>query len=217
MSENRELSEAEYLFCAEYVRNGGIGYKAAIAAGYAERSASVAAARLLRRKRVQDEIARRRQGAEGIVQEVIGKALATVARTRPTADRTPEDRDRAAMYAEAEKDIAAGLNRAYVVAGLIDNFEMALGRRPKQTTFFIKEKKVDAHGVVTIETVAQQRSVFEVDHAGANRAAELLLAECPPDAPDTAGAGDNSVVPMLEAFKAGRVFEVKPEKAKDAR
>lgn len=53
-----KLSHAERIFCDVFVGNGGKATEAALAAGYAEGSAHVAASRLLCRKRVGDYISK---------------------------------------------------------------------------------------------------------------------------------------------------------------
>ena len=208
------LTPREQRFCREYVGNGGNGKAAAIEAGYGEAGAAVQSTRLLKRADIQAEIQRLRSGTHGVVGEMMHKAVMVINESRPSASENPE---RAAMYAEADKDLVAGLNRAYVIAGLMENFEMALGRKSKKLTRVLTKRVKAEDGTISTTVEAVQVEVFEVDHSGANRAGELLLEQCGADAPETANAGDNAVTPLLDAFRQGRVFEVRPEKAKDAR
>lgn len=207
--ENRPLDERERAFCAEYVRNGGNGKAAAIHAGYGIAGAAVQAGRLLKRPAIQREIEARRKGAKAIVGELISKAVAVISEERPSASVNPE---RAEAQAEMDRDLASGLSRAYVIAGLIDNFEMALGRRSKKITKLVTHRLKAEDGKVTTSVEAMQVEVFEVDHAGANRAGELLLAECPPDDPGKTieGEPEHRLAGLLDAFRQGQTFEVRP-------
>lgn len=170
--ENQKLSPMERAFCRAYVANGGNGTQAAIAAGYSEKGASVAAARLLKRPAVIAEIERLRLASGKVVEQIMSKALAAPGDGYVTR----------AAKAEAEADRAAVLNRAWVIAGVIENFEIALGRRSATVTKLLTRKaaKVLIEGqapVIVEELVAEKAEVFQRDAAAANRAAEILLEE----------------------------------------
>lgn len=216
---NRKLTAKEEAFCRHYVEQGLQNARAAaIKAGYGERSAHVTASQLLKKESIQREIARLAGGARGLAVTIIDAATDAANSARKAATINPE-----AVRAAEDADLAIsrGLNRAYVVAGLIDNFEMALGRKSKRLTRVITKRVKEDDGTISTTVEAVQVEVFEVDHAGANRAGELLLQQCEPDPPDgdeneQAGEEGNAVSHLLEAFREGRVFEVQPEKARSS-
>lgn len=216
MSTDRPLTDKERAFCRHYVEQGCFNAKgAAIKAGYGAASAHVTASQLLKKPMIQREIERLLGGPKGAAIMVIDAAADAAKGARMAASTYNPEAVR--MAEEADADLAAGLSRAYVVAGLIDNFEMALGRKSKRLTRVITKRTKAADGAIETTYEAVQIDVFEVDHAGANRAGELLLQQCAPDAPDAPEGQEeagNAVSPLLEAFRAGRVFEVHPEKAK---
>lgn len=197
---NRPLSAREEKFARAYVRLGGNGSAAAIEAGYSAAGAHVAANRLLKRPHVQAFIDQLRAGPKAVVDEMISKALTVVREERPNPQADPE---RAAMYAEAEKDIAAGLTRAHVVAELLENLAICMGRRSSKVTKIRRTVRKDENGLATEVYEGVQVETFSHDPAGANRAAELLLKEC-----DRMDGGDkppetreNSLDEVLEVFR----------------
>ena len=173
---NRPLTKMEREFCRAYVRQGCINAtKAALAAGYAKASAHVTGCRLLKRADILDEIANIRGDAKGVARIIIAGALEGARKAREA--RTRADPAMAADLALAEADVADGLDRAYVVAGLIDNYEICLGRRSVKTTKLVKQIVLDDRGTSRTETVGVQVGEFRHDSAGANRAGELLMKE----------------------------------------
>lgn len=117
-----------------------------------------------------------------------------------------EERAEAASEAVIEAALA---NREWIMAALVENAEICLGRRPLTMLKAIKGKRVD--GVETVEVVEVQ--VTERDAAGANRALELLGKELgmPFDGTQRAPGGltasiqtvdDDSMVILLDKIRA---------------
>lgn len=212
MFQNRPLTEKEAAFCRYYVEQGCTNGKlAAIRAGYGEKSAHVTASQLLKKPRIQDEVRRligdRNTKAVAVIDAVANDAKAT----RPAT----ENPEAVLISQQQDEDEAAGLTRAYVVAGLIENFEMALGRRPTRITKMITHRARAADGQITTTVEAVRVDAFLVDGATANRAAELLMKEVDRregvqanDARGVTEDGRPDLKPYLEAFRRGEAFEI---------
>lgn len=169
------LSDKEEAFAIAYANNGGNGSAAAIEAGYSAKGASVTANRLLKRRRVRDRIRELKTGLKGAAMVVMDAAIDAARAAREGLHLDPVT---VSAQREADEDRAAGLRRAYVIAGLIDNFEIALGRRSTKITKIVRAIRKDENGNVTVAHEGVQIETFMVDGATANRAGELLMREC---------------------------------------
>lgn len=76
-TESNELTEKQRVFVSEYLRNGGNGSAAAVAAGYAAESAKVTASRLLRHPEVAARIATGKERQNGRVEGMLGEDVIT--------------------------------------------------------------------------------------------------------------------------------------------
>lgn len=174
--ENRPLTPKERAFCEHFVAQGCTnGTQAAIKAGYSAKSAAVTASRLRADPRIQAEIERLKGPVKSAALVVIDAALGAA---RMAREGQPVDPHLIAAREEAERDVAAGLNRAYVIAGLIDLYEICLARRPVKTTKVVRKVEKGADGIVSIAYEGIQIDTFQVDSAGARGAADLLIDEC---------------------------------------
>jgi hypothetical protein len=134
------LNEKQEAFCRHYVANGGNGAKAARDAGFAEKSAHVTASRLLKDDRVQLRIAVLRAGQKGGTVAFLARPDTGGAGggfppldgdiLRPGDDIPDPPRSDAAK--------AIDLTRNYIVANLMENVEIAMGRQPLDVLVAVK-------------------------------------------------------------------------------
>jgi phage terminase small subunit len=71
------LTEKQRIFVSEYLRNGGNGSAAAVAAGYAAESARVTASRMLRHPEIASRIAAGKERQNGRVEGMLGEDVIT--------------------------------------------------------------------------------------------------------------------------------------------
>lgn len=135
---SKKKDDKELLFAAEYVANGSNGTKAAISAGYAEKSAHVTASRLLRKPKVAAEIERlqlKHSGKLGITTDRVLGEIAKLAFMDPrkffNADGSPKDiteldDDTAASLAGMEvAEMFEGSGEARKFVGFVKKFKLA--------------------------------------------------------------------------------------------
>ena len=149
-----------------------------ISAGYAPNSASVAGSRLLTRRHIRLEVERLQAGIARAGNRIIADALAG-----STAESTKVDVDLAKAIADrrgADDEARAVVSMAYVMAGMIEGMEMALGRRPQRKS--IKKTRVfkDAEtGEILRQETVEQVDVYETDLGAvkglASELAKILL------------------------------------------
>jgi hypothetical protein len=175
----KKLSLPEAAFARYYVMDTGRDAKAAaIKAGYSENGAAVQGHRLLQRPHVIKEIQRLEALSlkqSGMISSLLTDANATADRSVPAALQSIAEEIRQ----ESDAAVIASLARAYVLAGLKENFDICLGR--KKRTLIRFKKTADENGK-QVET-AEPYHVFDPNPSAANAAAALLLA-----APEISGA-----------------------------
>jgi hypothetical protein len=174
---NRKLSPQEAAFCRAYVlecdRNGA---EAARKAGYAEGSARISAAKLLKRPHVMAEIRRLEAEAlkrSGLVSNLLTSANVGADRSTPTSPGSIADQIRT----ETDADMIAATARAYILAVVKRNMEICAGERKRTVSRRVKGEIIN-------------EEVYDPNPSAANQAAQILLA-----APEISGKGNEAATP----------------------
>jgi hypothetical protein len=157
------LTEREKAFCRHRVA-GHNGKESAIKAGFSRSHAKQYAHTLMQRQTILDEIERLR----GMCSNAIGQALTTVVQGQEPArnEQVPLE-----LRKSIDAEIAAGLDRSYCIAGLVENAEICLGRRKVRVT---KTEPVrDRQGRI-VRFEPHEVEVLRPDAAGANQALDKL-------------------------------------------
>lgn len=212
----KPLTDKERAFVAAYTEGPtkGNASKSATKAGYA--NGKQAGHEILKRQHVLEAIAiaeRRLRGEEPPEPEPVkAHPVPAVIQMQEQAEKGYErgtgDEETERAYQEADEDKAARLGRAYVIAALMDSFEVSLGRKP--TTITQMGKRITVEGDVKREEItAMQVSVFARDAGAANKTAEILLKEverleATPGADGREIEGRESLMEAVEAFRQGR-------------
>ena len=186
------LSDRELAFARYYVANPN-GAEAARKAGYSSKGSSVTATRLMKRDGVRVEIDRLRTAAASQVERLLASPVAV----SPDASKALNDDTTAqaiAIRAEADRQVASVTDRAYALAALVENLEIALGRRPVKIT----RSKARKDGGVR-HSIEQ---ILRPDAAAANRAAELIIKHLPQKTEEI-GQGPDVVDPQVLAVMQG--------------
>ena len=200
----KPLTERVERFCREYVARGGNGAEAARAVGYsdAKGGARIQASRLLQDPRVQLRVAQLRAlegngglaflnrpsagGAGGSIPPMDGEIYGP-------GDNGPGPRPIPPGETEEQKEARAGRNltRNYVIANLMTNVEIAMGRELVETSVAVKRTIASRAGegitgpkgggpelagyVTTVETVSATKvRISDRNGAVANQALSLL-------------------------------------------
>jgi hypothetical protein len=173
----RPLTDRQLAFC-RYTVAGMTGAEAARSSGFSKSTAKVQASRLLKNRRIQAEIASvRRQTGRVVGPAVIPATDPSQARDRKVNDmmtgaiegaaRTVRVVDAADLELRRvmDRELAAAIDADYLDAAMIENLEIALGRRPFATTrIFGRGKTAEVRQILA----------YERDGNVAHRTAELL-------------------------------------------
>src|SRR4051812_31005293 len=124
------LTDMQTTFCRHFVANGGNGTQAAREAGYSD--AAPAASKMLKTRWIRQEIERLHLAASKATNEMLANAVSGSqgsGRGKPTVD--PDLANSLAVRRGADDEVRAVVSMAYIIAGLIEGYEMAMGRRPQ--------------------------------------------------------------------------------------
>ena len=125
------LTDKQRAFCRHYVANGGVATSAARAAGYAEPGPE--GFRLIRKRHILEEIERLHAAVAKAGNAIMAKALSDSQGIGNDDVREPVSPELAAALVArrgADDEARAVVSMAYVMAGMIEGLEMALGRLP---------------------------------------------------------------------------------------
>ena len=168
MARHRRLTPSEARFAKYYAKTGNAS-DSARRAGYSPNGANVAASRLLKRDRVQVEIARLVTSDTAAAPPVTTEAAEAVVNSYEGASASITGQ----IMDEMSEQIAGQLTRDWVTAQLIRNVRMAMGDLPvKQSRIQTKREKDGrvTYQVATIETYVR-------DAAAVVSSMKLLLDE----------------------------------------
>ena len=129
------LTEKQHQFCRHYVANGGKPMPAARLAGYSEPTTD--GWKLLRKPHIREEIQRLQVALAKTGNAIIAKAIADSQGIGNDDSHDPVSLSLAAALVArrgADDEARAVVSMAYVMAGMIEGMEMALGRLPVPMT-----------------------------------------------------------------------------------
>jgi hypothetical protein len=192
-------TEKQGQFCRHYVANGGNASAAAKEAGYSDPGQE--GYRLLRKRHIRLEIERLQAAIAKAGNRLMARALADSSEKLATEPPIEPNLARAlAKRRGADDELRAVMSQAYVMAGLADALEMALGRKPIVVTRMRKIKRTEGEGddKRTIEeTETQTLEILQTDLAAANSAAANLAKILLPEG----DKGPETIEAMTEARK----------------
>ena len=208
MQRYKSPSDKERRFLDAYIQNGGNGARAAIAAGYGAGSARNQAYKILGRRRVQDELARRapQMGATRTARlsdQPVFRRVIRVSARNSAGSKSPPPIDGELLPPGSGDggwpDDPGKLSRDWIIARLMRTALTCLGELPSLQTKVIA--RADHKGLVTATAI--QVEGYNFDAAGANAALAQLSKEM--DRRDgigpVAAAGDVALLPGRADFE----------------
>lgn len=142
-----KLTKREKIFCEEYVGNFGNGYKAAIAAGYSQRSAYSIASENLTKPKIQAYIKELTEIADSERLMKVEEALslsASIARGEPQPYVYKEiDQETGEIKVEEKKYISAGIKER----------NQALEHLYKANQVFVEKQEIDVKSVTFVDDI----------------------------------------------------------------
>lgn len=171
MIDERMISGRELAFARRYVLSRN-ATKAAIEAGYAKTSAHVAGHRVLQRAHVREEIERLETKALRDAAQIA--SLIRNANEAATNTMSLDPAEAACRRLEADADTVASTTRTHILAALIENLNISLGRQKRLVTRFKTVKGQTGEPGVT---EAYDVEIFDPNPHAANATAVILLKE----------------------------------------
>jgi hypothetical protein len=201
----RNLTTKEREFVLNLVA-GGSQIDAYRKAGYSHRGAAAGASRLAKQLHIIDAIAGMKREAERLrteaharqrsrVNEMLTGAQKAAANSRRGVD--PADLE---LRASIDAEVAAIISYDYADAALVENLEIAMGRKPARESIVTCQKgKKDAEGN-PVPPIVLEFEIYKRDGAAVNRALEMLFERASVRGERRAGAEQGQ--PLSEAARA---------------
>lgn len=177
--QQRPLTERERAFVLLIVAGGITNAEAYRRAGYSPRGATAGASRLLAQTHIIDAIAIMRREAQARKQVAHDRQSAAVNQLLSSSIEAATNSPRLVDAAELElrksidAEVAATISADYGDAILVENLEIAMGRKPQKRTIIIRQKGKGEDGK-PLPPLTIQTEVYEHDGAVVNRALEIL-------------------------------------------